>query len=147
MHRNTQDMCVCVCVHKHADMHRHNMRAWMSTTTMQDSFTHSPVRVALPRCTRCTLLYTEESYSICRQEEGERRGRHRQQYRHVHVCMCARSLFQLHLVAHGKGGGTRRATSLELAGEGNKRRRFSAPLVPARAHSRRKAQRPVTSPP
>ena len=54
-----------------------------------------------------------KAIALADKRKVKERDRHRQ---HVHVCVCARSLFQLHLVAHGKGGGTRRATSLELEG-------------------------------
>ena len=105
----------------------------VSTTTMQDTLTHSPVRVALPRCTRCTLLYTEESYSSCRQEEGEGK----RQAQTTCTCMCVRAVS--FSTPPGSTWERRRNKARNESGtrrrKGNKRRRFSAPLVPARAHS------------
>ena len=65
----------------------------------------------------------------------------------MYTCACARFLFNSTWLLMGKAEEQGAQRVWNSKAQGNKRRRFSAPLVPARAHSRRKALRPVTSPP
>ena len=111
---------------------RHAHSTTTSTTTMQNYKSHSPVRVALPRCTRCTLLYTEESYSFADKGREEERDNTNNMYMRV----CVRGhFFSLHLVAHGKDGGSNaRRVWNSTAQRGQEAALQRAPR-PARAHS------------